>query len=388
MDYTPANHTNTTGQPTGNMPQGNNYPPQHTPTPAEIYNATSTNAPQYHYGAPQNFFNPRYLEEQRIKMLERKRHEKALKTLGANTGVSILLVLAFSYVMSILLVLPDLYNLYENNLAFAGAFGVFYSVISVGLAFTIGSKLFKKSKFLSKVPYNPPRDKQKTLLLILIGFGGCLIANYITVFLRAFGEGIGIYSDYSALEDPSTPLDVIMIFIGSAIIPPLTEEFAMRGILMQSLRKYGNAFAIVTSAFVFGLFHGNAVQMPFAFLCGLFIGYAVIVTESLWTGIIIHALMNSMSVISSALIYYFDEYVSNTFFYIGSAAGIIFGVLALVIYLTRYNFKAPFLNDNTQSDITLREKFTKFNSSPLMIIAIAIYVIQAISQLSTTPPAT
>ena len=70
MDYTPANHTNTTGQPTGNMPQGNNYPPQHTPTPAEIYTATSTNAPQYHYGAPQNFFNPRYLEEQRIKMLE------------------------------------------------------------------------------------------------------------------------------------------------------------------------------------------------------------------------------------------------------------------------------------------------------------------------------
>ena len=177
-----------------------------------------------------------------------------------------------------------------------------------------------------------------------------------------------------------------MIFIGTSIIPPLIEEFALRGVLMQSLRKYGNAFAIITSAFVFGIFHGNAVQIPFAFLCGLVIGYAVIATESIWTGIIIHALMNGMSGISSALIYYFDEYVSNTFFYIGSAVGIIFGILALIIYLTRYKFDAPLKANDAHNDISLAEKFVKFNSSPLMIIAVILYVIQAASQLSTTPP--
>lgn len=388
MDYTPDNTTNTTGQPLSNSPQGNGYSPtQQTPTPAEIYNATApTNAPQYHYGAPRNFFNPQYLEEQRIKMLERKRHEKAIKTLGANTGVTLFMVLAFSYFMSFVLAIPNLYKLYETNITFASAFGIFYSVISVGLTFSIGSKLFKKSEFCEKNPYNLPADKQKTLLLILIGFGGCLVANYVTVFLRTFAEGIGIYSDYSALEDPSSTLDIIMIFISSSIIPPLIEEFALRGVLMQNLRKYGNAFAIVTSAFVFGLFHGNAVQMPFAFLCGLVIGYAVIATESLWTGIIIHALMNSMSGISSALIYYFDEYVSNTFFYIGSAAGVIFGILALIIYFIRYKFDTPLKANDAHNDISLAEKFVKFNSSPLMIIAIVLYVIQAVSQLSTTPP--
>lgn len=388
MDYTPENSTtNTTGQPMGNSPQVNGYPAaQQAPSPADIYNATSTNAPQYHYGAPQNFFNPQYLEEQRAKMLERRRHEKKIKTLGNNTGLILLMVLGISFIFSYLLIVPAFSKLYNTNLTFASAFGIFYSVASVGGAFFIGSKILKKQKLSSNIPYSLPKDKQKTLLLILIGFGGCLVANYVTVFIRAFGEGLGIYSDYSALQDPTSTIDILMIFIGSAIIPPLIEEFALRGVLMQSLRKYGNAFAIVVSAFVFGIFHGNAVQIPFAFLCGLVIGYAVIATESLWTGIIIHALMNAMSGVSSALIYYFDEYVSNTFFYIGSAAGIIFGILALIIYLTRYKFDAPFKANDAHDDISLGEKFVKFNSSPVMIFAIILYVIQAVTQLSTTPP--
>lgn len=386
MDYTPDNRPS--NQPLGSCPPGESSGyNQHMPSPAEIYNANSlSGAPQYHYGASQSFFNPQYIEEQRQKMLQRRQHEKSLKTLGTNTGIILLILLGLSFGLSYLLLIPTFYKLYETNLTFASAFGIFYSVISVGGAFLIGSKLLKKNKFLESIPYNPPKDKVKTLLLILIGFGGCLVANYVTVFLRAFGEGIGIYSDYSALQDPTSTLDVIMIFISSSFIPPLVEEFALRGVLMQSLRKYGNAFAIVVSAFVFGVFHGNAVQIPFAFLCGLVIGYAVMATESLWTGVIIHALMNAMSGVSSALIYYFDEYTSNTFFYVGSAIGIALGIISVIIYLTRYKNDSTLKNEGCFKDASLGEKFVKFNTSPVMIFAIILYIIQAASQLSTTPP--
>ena len=367
MDYTPDNTTNLAVNQMANAPQDNqNSTITQSPSPAEIYHANSSpGTPQYHYGAPQSFFNPQYLEEQRKKMFVRRQHEKNIKLLGTNTGATLLLVLIFSFAMS---------------------FGIFYSVVSVGVAFLIGSFFFKKSKTLNKIPFNMPKSNTQPLLLILIGFGGCLIANYITAILRAFGEGIGIYSNYTALEDPSGTLDVVMLFIGSAVIPPLIEEFAIRGVLMQSLRKYGDAFAIITSAFVFGLFHGNAVQMPFAFLCGLFIGYAVIATESLWTGIIIHGLMNAMSVVSSALIYYFDEYVSNTFFYVGSAVGIVLGVIALIIYLNKNKFGAPLKKNGVYNELSIGEKFIKFNTSPLMFFAIILYVVEAISQLTTTPP--
>ena len=96
--------------------------------------------------------------------------------------------------------------------------------------------------------------------------------------------------------------------------------------------------------------------------------------------------MNAMSAISSGLIYYFDEYTSNTFFYVSSVVGIIFGVLALIIYMNRYKSE-KLLKDNTPlNEASLGEKFVKFNSSPMMIIAIILYVIQAVTQLSTTPP--
>lgn len=385
MDYIPNNTPNITGEVYGNNQQTANNPS--TPTPSQIYNSSVTNGtPNYHYGAPHNFFNPQYIEEQRKKLIERRKHEKKIRSLGTNTGIMLLILLGISFVLSFVLVAPTFSKLYESNLTFASAFGIFYSVISVGGAFFIGSKILKNQKLFRNIPYNSPKDKKKALVLILIGFGGCLLANYITVFLRAFCEGLGIYSNYTALQDPSSTLDVVMIFLGSSLIPPLVEEFALRGVLMQSLRKYGDLFAIVTSAFVFGVFHGNAVQMPFAFLCGLVIGYAVIASESLWTGIIIHALMNGMSAISSGLIYYFDEYVSNTFFYIGSAVGIALGIIGVIIYLTKYKDNGILKNNGSYTDMSSGEKFIKFNTSPVMIIAIILYVLQAITQLTTTPP--
>lgn len=380
MDYTPDNNINTTGQQTGNTTPS--------PSPAEIYNNTNTSAqgPQYHYGAPQSFFDPRYLEEQRKKLLERRHHEKTLRSLGTSTGIMLLVLLGISFLLSFLLITPTFSKLYESNLTFASAFGIFYSVLSVGGSFFIGSKLLKSQKLYESIPYNPPKDKVKSLLLVLIGFGGCLLANYITVFLRAFGEGFGIYSDYTAMQDPSSTFDVVMIFIGSSLIPPLIEEFAMRGVLLQSLRKYGNTFAILASALMFGVFHGNAVQIPFAFLCGLVIGYAVVATESLWTGVIIHALMNAMSAASSALVYYFDEYASNTFFYIASAIGIVAGILALIVYATRYKNDQTFKVNGEFSEASPGEKLVKFITSPVMIVAIILYVVQALTQLTTTPP--
>lgn len=380
MDYTPDNNTNPTGQQMGNL--------QAAPSPTEIYNNANAYAqgPQYHYGAPQSFFDPRYIEEQRKKLFERRKHEKALRSLGTTAGIVLLLLLGLAFLLSLLLVAPTFSKLYNSSLTFSSAFGIFYSVITVGGAFFIGAKILKGQKFFKAIPYNPPKDKGKALLLILAGFGGCILANYITVFLRAFGEGFGIYSNYTAMQDPSSTLDVVMIFIGSSLVPPLIEEFAMRGVLLQSLRKYGNTFAIFASAILFGVFHGNAVQMPFAFLCGLVIGYAVVATESIWTGVIIHALMNAMSAISSALVYYVDEYASNTFFYVASAIGIVAGILAFIIYATKYKNDQTLKITGDFSDASTGEKLVKFITSPILIVAIILFVVEAVTQLTTTPP--
>ena len=360
--------------------------PQYAPSPSAIYtNMQTGNSPQYHFGYPGGFMDSHYIEEQKRKYQLRRSQEKLLKKAGNRAGLALIILLVLSYAFSMLIVFPGVSKLYSTNLSFSCAFAVFYSIVTVGGAFFLAYRAFAPVKEKAPISYGKPKDATKTVLLILIGFGGSLVANYITSVLRGFAEAFGVYSSYSAIEDPSNTMDIILMFFASAIVPPLIEEFGARGLMMHSLKKYGNGFAILASAFVFGVLHGNAVQIPFAFICALFIGYAVIATDSLWTGIIIHALVNSLSCVSSVLMYYFDEHAANLFFYIASGVGFVAGVIALVIYIKKYKDEGILSDRGEATELSLKTRFGKFVSSPLMIIGVILFIIQAISTLTTTP---
>ena len=56
--------------------------------------------------------------------------------------------------------------------------------------------------------------------------------------LHAFFESFGFI--FSTGDEPhvSSIGDIISLFVGTAIVPALIEEFAMRNVVMQPLRKY------------------------------------------------------------------------------------------------------------------------------------------------------
>ncbi|MDO4266367.1 MAG: type II CAAX endopeptidase family protein [Eubacteriales bacterium] len=65
-----------------------------------------------------------------------------------------------------------------------------------------------------------------------------------------------------------------LVSIYSVLIAPVTEEALFRGVIYRRARKvFGVAPAILLSAFVFGLFHGNMVQFIYAFLIGLVLAF-------------------------------------------------------------------------------------------------------------------
>jgi hypothetical protein len=76
------------------------------------------------------------------------------------------------------------------------------------------------------------------------------------------------------------------------VLPAVFEELAFRGILMQSLRRFGDGFALICSSLVFAFAHRSLVLMPNAFLMGLVIGYFVLFSGSLRMGIAIHLAHN------------------------------------------------------------------------------------------------
>lgn len=78
------------------------------------------------------------------------------------------------------------------------------------------------------------------------------------------------------LASVSGQSDTFSMFLYASILGPVSEELIFRGYILQSLRPYGKKFAIVFSAFLFGVFHGNLLQTPYTFLMGLVLGYVTV----------------------------------------------------------------------------------------------------------------
>ena len=140
---------------------------------------------------------------------------------------------------------------------------------------------------------------------------------------------------------------------------------------MQSLRRYGDWFAIIMSSLVFALMHGNMIQIPFAFIAGIGIGYAVIKTGTMWTGIIIHFINNGIAVISMVAYNGLSETGFSVFTGVLYAVTFVIGILCLIAFSKR-NPSMLTLSRGECSCLTTGNKVSRFIINPLMIIAIAV----------------
>lgn len=386
MDFNQNN--NQFGVNNGTMPQNNMGNPQ------------SYNGGQYnnnYYTSPNQSFNNQYggynaqgnfqnyqqasfvNQEKFLKLREQKSEIRRFSKIYAFAMIGFLVA---SMLFSAILEAFGLIDLYYSSSSFSSSVGVFYSILTVGIPFLIAKKAVYKTPDLPSCSYSAPKANLKTVCIIFLSVLGCIASMYVTGYIQTFFEYMGFA--FSSGEEPqvNTVVDIVALFVGTALVPPLIEEFAMRNVVMQPLRKYGNLFAIIASALVFGIFHGTPTQIPFAVLCGLFLGYAVIATESIWTGVIIHSIVNGLSCCYYAIRYFTDEETADSiysFICLGLAA---LGFVALLIYISRY--KDDFnriISKNGLEEYSLKQKISKFIFAPVMFIAVIVFLLQAISMI-------
>ena len=80
----------------------------------------------------------------------------------------------------------------------------------------------------------------------------------------------------------------------SAVFPAVLEEALFRGLVLHSLRPFGDGFAVAVSAVLFALCHTTVGQWLPAFIIGLCLGCFVVRSGSVLTGMIIHFVYNLM----------------------------------------------------------------------------------------------
>lgn len=137
-----------------------------------------------------------------------------------------------------------------------------------------------------------------SVCLVLMGLGGCVLANLASGVWFQLLEDAGITQSGGGALMEATPLSLLLYLITMAVLPAVLEEMAFRGFVLQSLRKLGDPAAIVLSAVLFGAMHQNIWQIPFATIVGLILGWIVVKTENIWIAVVIHFGNNAVATIS------------------------------------------------------------------------------------------
>lgn len=144
----------------------------------------------------------------------------------------------------------------------------------------ISGTIFKRNRTMK-----PLRFVQILSLFMTVQLLHLLLGALVESVLKQFGVIFEGDTGYSA--------DGWSMFIYSAVAAPVTEEILFRGVLLRSFEPYGKRFAIVTSALLFGLFHGNLSQGLFAFSAGLVLAYVALEYHILWA-VVLHMFNNMM----------------------------------------------------------------------------------------------
>ena len=230
------------------------------------------------------------------------------------------------------------------------------------------------------------KPKKNIFALICIAFIFFMLSNVLTEMLINNLSLIGINNDFSILLEDyyrGNMIDNLFYLVFVAVVPSFVEEYLFRGVILGALRKYGDGFAILISAIMFGIMHGNFVQIPFAFIGGLILGYITVYSGSIIPAMIIHFMNNSFSVISEIILEEQGEQISLIITLIVYS---IFVALSIwgVFYLTKKDKNIFKLNASSDTILTFKDKVKCFIKTPTIMIYNIIMIIQAIFLIAFT----
>ncbi len=205
------------------------------------------------------------------------------------------------------------------------------------------------------------------IVLVLGGMALAIVSNVVTSYLMNMLSSVGV--PLPEMPDTVTPTwsSLLLNLVSTALLPAIVEEMVFRGYILGALRRHGDGLAVVLTAALFGFFHGNILQFPFAFILGLGLGYAVVKTDSIWPAVVLHGMNNAMSVLITYFQKCFPDYTTVigtlTFVFVSAV-----GVIVLTAVQEHRNFFGSV--GNGVSHFPVRARVGKLLSAPMMIVAL------------------
>lgn len=169
-------------------------------------------------------------------------------------------------------------------------------VIISGIPLILYSLLVSKS---IKQTFNDFGFKKLSKKLLIISICLALVLYFLNIFIANAFNSVVVLLGYDTTIPALTVSNGTMLkeFFLTACLPGLCEEVIHRGMMLNGCKKQGyTRYGLIFSSILFGLMHLNILQFFYACILGFLMGFAVLTTESIWTGVIIHFTNNFLSV--------------------------------------------------------------------------------------------
>lgn len=330
------------------------------------------------YNTTPNFDRQKYL-----KYIQARTIKKTASGLGFFVFAYFATMLVLSYVFIFISFLATSFKSIDTVAMFY--MEIFISVFS---AFVPGLFYFLISRRSISDTIKTSYVRQKELwAIVFVGMAVAMVANTASEMIQTNFSFFGLQNTLDMTSKANTPLEIVLYIISTAVVPAFAEEFAFRGILMGTLRRFGDAFAIIASAIVFGAMHGNIVQVPFAFILGLVFAYVDCKTNSILPSIIIHFVNNFYAVMLDVLqnTGVFSDRVFMMVYFILIAVFCILGLVSFFLIIRKDKNYFIISDKSIQACVneptillTLKEKIKAFFINPGTLFVMILFSIETV----------
>jgi hypothetical protein len=183
---------------------------------------------------------------------------------------------------------PNVFYRYET-----AALGVALYLLLLSIVLLIAAGLNVRDAFALR---RPASWKRAALVSSSVFFGMWILAAVLEQILHA-GEEQGLDPERLSVDKvPPFLLNVIL----AAVVVPVVEELIYRGLGFRLLVQFGDAAAIVVTAFAFALAHGIVDGIPVFFVIGASLAFVRSRTQSIYPSMLMHGFFNGIQLILGA----------------------------------------------------------------------------------------
>jgi len=127
-----------------------------------------------------------------------------------------------------------------------------------------------------------------------------LVNDIILLWAIPF-QKMGFNLDAFSMHVPTDPMGLSLCILYAAVLPGVCEELLFRGAMLPAFEQYGTRRARVITALLFALLHGNIIGLPTQIMLGLILADVVILTDSIYGGMVFHTVYNAALLIIQSI---------------------------------------------------------------------------------------